>query len=405
MYILYTVKRKKVLTMEDFEVIDVVETNEPHINPKPKKSNKGLKQLFIGLGVVGLGFGGGIGGAYLYDTMNDNSGTTIVQSSAEPVSKKTDSGLTYAQIAEKAADSVVAIQTESKATGTFMQDYVTEGAGSGVIISEDGYIVTNHHVINGANKVSVTLKNGKTYNAKYIGSDEQSDLAVIKIEAEELSPATLGDSDKLSVGDSAVAIGNPLGTLGGTVTTGIISALDRELTIEGETMTLMQTNAAINPGNSGGGLFDSNGNLVGIVNAKSSGEDIEGLGFAIPVNDAKVVIEELIQNGYVSSRAKLGVSMVDIADEMSALRYGVGELGVYIAQVEKNSAASKADLKIGDRILSINGTEIKTSSDARKIIHEHKAGDQITITIERDNKQQDVLITLGESKNIDQNDF
>ena len=286
-----------------------------------------------------------------------------------------------------------------------MQDYITEGAGSGVIISKDGYIVTNHHVIDGASKVTVTLKNGKTYNAKYVGSDEQSDLAVIKIDADDLTPAALGDSHQLSVGDTAVAIANPLGTLGGTFTTGVISALDRELTIDGETITLMQTNAAINPGNSGGGLFDANGNLIGIVNAKSSGESIEGLGFAIPINDAKTVIEELLENGYVTTRAKLGVSMVDVEDEMTAMRYGVSSLGVYIAQVENGTAADEAGLKVGDQIIQMDGEEIDSASEAKKIIHAHKAGDQLKMIVKRDGKEMTITLTLGNSGNTDTNQF
>lgn len=401
--------------MKDFMIIEETNTQEekkdqqPEINQPIKKEkhkqNGTTKKLMIGIGIVGLSFGGGIGGAYCYNLLTNDSNTTIHTSSATPTSTKTTSGLSYSQIADKTMASVVAIQTESKTTGSFMQDYITEGAGSGVVISDDGYIVTNHHVINDATKVTVTLKNGKTFNAKYIGSDEQSDLAVIKIEADGLAPATLGDSEKLSVGDTAVAIGNPLGTLGGTFTTGVISALDRELTIQGESMTLMQTNAAINPGNSGGGLFDSNGNLIGIVNAKSSGENIEGLGFAIPINQAKIIIEELIQSGYVTSRAKLGVSMVDIEDEMTAMKYGVQDLGVYIADVEKNSAAKEAGIKRGDQIISIDGKEIKNSSDAKKAIHSHKAGEEVKLVVKRDDNELTITVILQSSGNTTKNKF
>lgn len=201
---------------------------------------------------------------------------------------------------------------------------VATGAGSGVILTADGYIVTNHHVVDGGSAFTVRTRSGDTYEASLVGSDSQTDLAVLKIDAEGLTPAVLGDSDKLVVGETAVAIGNPLGELGGTVTSGIISALSREITTSaGATMELLQTNAAINPGNSGGGLFNSSGELIGIVNAKSVGEDIEGLGFAIPINTAKSVIEDLISDGYVRGRIDTGFTVVDLTDQATALQYGV----------------------------------------------------------------------------------
>ena len=184
---------------------------------------------------------------------------------------------TIKSVVEQCADAVVEIQTESISSGgSLFQQYISSGAGSGVILTQDGYIVTNHHVIENATSILVRTRSGDEYNAQLIGSDQQSDLAVLKIDASGLTPAVLGDSTKLEVGDLAVVIGNPLGELGGTVTSGIISALDREVTIDGQVMTLMQTDAAVNPGNSGGGLFDANGDLVGIINAKSSGNNVEG---------------------------------------------------------------------------------------------------------------------------------
>ena len=177
---------------------------------------------------------------------------------------------------------MVAITTESVATDSWLRQYVTEGAGSGVIISEDGYIVTNNHVIDGASNIKVTLNDGTQVAAELISTDAQTDLAVIKIDKAGLPPVAFGDSAALNVGDLAVAIGNPLGTLAGSATEGIISGLEREITIDGRTMKLIQTSAAINPGNSGGGLFDQYGNLIGIVVAKSAGSEVEGLGFVIP---------------------------------------------------------------------------------------------------------------------------
>lgn len=182
-----------------------------------------------------------------------------------------------ADIVDETSPSVVEVFTETKQVSNWFQEYVTEGAGSGVVLSEDGYIVTNHHVIDGANTIKVRLSNGQAYTATLTGTDEKTDLAVLKINASGLKAAKLTDSTTVRVGDFVIAIGNPLGELGGTVTEGIISAKDREITIDGETMTLLQTSAAVNPGNSGGGLFNLSGELVGVVNAKSSGNDIEGL--------------------------------------------------------------------------------------------------------------------------------
>lgn len=198
------------------------------------------------------------------------------------------------------------ITTESVQTGSYFNQYVATGAGSGVIISADGYIVTNDHVISGANSIAVRLHDGTTLDAALVATDAKTDLAVIRVQAQELIPATLGTSADLVVGQPVVAIGNPLGRLGGTVTDGIISAKDRVISIDGEHMTLLQTNAAVNPGNSGGGLFDAQARLVGVVNSKSSGSDVEGLGFAIPIDTARPVIEQLITQGYGQRQAVAG---------------------------------------------------------------------------------------------------
>ena len=209
----------------------------------------------------------------------------------------TGSEMTVQEITAATLDSVVEIKTESVQTEVFLGQYVTEGAGSGVIIKSDGYIITNYHVIEGANKIIVTTTDEQQYAAQVIGADADNDIAVLKINAANLPAATMGNSDQLNVGDLAVAIGNPLGELGGTVTAGIISALDRSITIDGTTMSLLQTDTSINPGNSGGGLFNQYGQLIGVVVAKSSGSDVEGLGFAIPINTASRVAEQIIEHG------------------------------------------------------------------------------------------------------------
>ena len=292
-------------------------------------------------------------------------------------------------------DSVVEIQTETMSTNKLFAQAVESGAGSGVILSEDGYIVTNNHVIEGANTITVKTRDGKSYNAKLIGTDSSTDLAVIKIDATGLKPAVLGNSSELQVGDTAIAIGNPLGELGGTVTTGIVSALDREVTIDNQTMHLLQTNAAINPGNSGGGLFNDQGELIGIVNAKSSGSNIEGLGFAIPIDRAKDVITSLIDNGYVKGRASLGVTLTTgttnnpLSNESSTQ--------VYIIEVQEGSAAAKAGLQAGDQILKVDDTDVEEIADVKTAVNSHKAGETMNITILRDNSTQTIQVTLGEA--------
>lgn len=314
-------------------------------------------------------------------------GTTSIDSGSE---------LSAADIAAMAANSVVEITTETVTTDNWMQQYVTNGAGSGVIISQDGYIVTNNHVIDGANKITVRLKSGTTYSATLIGTDSKTDVAVLKIKASGLTPAVIGDSDSLKVGDTALAIGNPLGQLGGTVTEGIISALDRELVIDGKTMRLMQTDAAINPGNSGGGLFNEQGELIGIVVAKSSGSDVEGLGFAIPVNTAKSVAGELMQYGYVKGRIDTGMTFIDLTSTQKALMYGVGKLGVYVKSVESGSNAASAGFKSGDLITSVGSTKITNGTALTQAFEKYKVGDSVKITVERGGNSGQLTLKLGE---------
>lgn len=303
---------------------------------------------------------------------------------------------TVQNVAALAADSVVEITTESITTGNFMQQYVSSGAGSGVIITEDGYILTNNHVIEGASYISVTLTDQTTYEAELVGRDADLDVALIKINAEGLSEAAIGDSSQLLVGEPVVAIGNPLGQLGGTVTDGIISALDREITMNGRSMNLLQTNAAINPGNSGGGLFDDEGRLVGLVVAKSAGEDVEGLGFAIPINDVAAILEDLKEYGYTRNKVSLGVTLLDINTEQMAMMYGVRYIGTYIYSVEEGSPAHTAGLQPGDCILSINETEITSGEDVSSLLKEIHVGETMQFNLLRNGQQMTLQVTAGE---------
>lgn len=350
-----------------------------------------------------FGFAGGMAVAnYSEDTESTIASQLITNSENDSIAavatSSADSGgeLTVAEVASLTANSVVEITTETVTTDSWMQQYVTNGAGSGVIVSADGYIVTNNHVIDGANKITVRLKNETTYTATLVGTDSKTDIALLKISATGLTPAVIGDSEELQAGDTAIAIGNPLGQLGGTVTEGIISALDRELTIDGETMTLLQTDAAINPGNSGGGLFNDSGELIGIVVAKSSGSDVEGLGFAIPVNDAQEVANELMENGYVKGRVDIGMTFIDLTSAQNALMYGVNQLGVYVKSVDSDSNAASAGFKSGDLITYVGDTKITSAAVLTQALGEYSVGDTVKFTLIRSSNTGTISMKLAE---------
>ena len=314
------------------------------------------------------------------------------------ITKATGSEMTIQEIVASNENSVVAITTESMATDIWARQYVTSGAGSGVIYSEDGYILTNNHVIEGASTIKVTMHSGKEYDATLVAADNQSDIAVIKVNAKGLDPVTLNEEMKLSVGDLAVAIGNPLGTLAGTATEGIISGLERDITLEGKSMTLLQISASINPGNSGGGVFDQYGKLIGLVVAKSSGSDVEGLGFAIPADTVKKIADSLIKSGRVEGRPAAGITIVDLTSAQDAMQYGVSLTGVYIKEVTGDNA-KKAGLKAGDLVYMINKKEVTSSDMLINEIRSHKIGDKVTFTVVRDDKMHEIKVVLEEMKN------
>ena len=367
---------------------------------KPKKpASKGFVAAMLIVSILcsaALGFGGG----YLANNMNKTSSGSIninkVEASNTSSSGKSTANTT-SDIVKKTADSVGEIATEGVKTGSFAQQYVVKGAGSGVIISEDGYIITNHHVIDGANSVTVTLRDGNTsYTAAVIGSDSDNDIALLKVDAKGLTPATFGDSSKLAVGDYVVAIGNPLGELGGTVTDGIISALARDVTIEDQNMTLLQTNAQISPGNSGGGLFNANGELIGIVNAKDSATEVEGIAFAIPINNVLDIIDDLKSYGYVTGKIDLGMQLTDITSKDTAFYYGVNQTGCYVLSVTRGSNAETAGFTTGDLITKVNGTSVSTSADVEKALENSKVGDNVKFTVYRNGTTKDLSLILAE---------
>ncbi|MBQ3290955.1 MAG: trypsin-like peptidase domain-containing protein [Mogibacterium sp.] len=374
-------------------------TEPLHVRPVNERRyvTKGALVLCMILTMIVSSMLGAFLGANL-SRSSDNSQSQSLDSkdlSQLSLSDATDGDLTIAEIVKKNENAVVEILVSGTARDFFGQMQVTEGAGSGVIINDKGYIVTNYHVIQGANKVQVTLHNGETYPATIVGGSNENDIAVIKINATGLTVAEIGDSSTINVGDTAVAIGNPLGQLGGTATTGIISALDRRLTIDGRTLNLIQTDAAINGGNSGGGLFNSKGELIGIVDAKSSGVGIEGLAFAIPINSVADIINDLVENGKVSAKPAIGIMIQEVSKE-NAEYYNLESEGVYVARVTGENAQN-AGFQQGDRIVSFNGNEIKSSSDLISRVRECKAGDTATVVISRSGQQIEIKTVLEES--------
>jgi len=379
---------------------------------KPRKKKKEKKYVSRGVFVVCLilsfilssVLGGLIGGAIGIIAAQDGD-NLITRNDSElshlNLSDATGSELTVAEIVDKNEDAVVEIVVSGTAENMWGQLQLVQGAGSGVIVTEDGYIATNHHVIQGANKVEVTLHNGSKYAARIIGSDPSNDIAVIKIEAKDLTTVTIGDSSTVDVGDLAVAIGNPLGQLGGTATSGIISALDRTLEVEGTTLTLLQTDAAINGGNSGGGLFNSRGELIGIVESKASAVGVEGLAFALPINSVSEIIDDFIENGGKTTTAEptpaVGIVISDVSEE-NAQYYGLESAGVYIAQVTGQNAM-EAGFQEMDRIVSFNGKEISSTNEFISLVRKCKVGDTVTIVVSRNGKLIEIKTVLEELQN------
>ena len=377
---------------------------KPHKVKKPKKPRKPVSRGAIAIALAatmvfscGLGFGGGYFANKMNTTTSGSLNITKTSSNGNTTTaSSTSTANSTSEIVKKTADSVVEISTESVVTGSFAQQYVQQGAGSGVIISQDGYILTNNHVIDGANSVKVRLRDGTEYDATIIGSDASNDIALLKVNATGLSAATFGDSSRLAVGDYVVAIGNPLGELGGTVTDGIISALARKVTIENTQMTLLQTNAQVNPGNSGGGLFNANGELVGIVNAKQSATEVEGIAFAIPINNVLDILSDLKEYGYVTGKVDLGLDFTDITSDETAFYYGVNQTGCYVLSVDSGSNAEKAGITRGDLVTKVNDTDISTSDDITTALEKAEVGDTVTFTVSRRGTSKTISFVLEE---------
>ena len=301
--------------------------------------------------------------------------------------------------AKEVGPAVVGITNKAVARDWFNnQVQVEQGVGSGVIFRSDGYIVTNYHVIAGAQEIVVSLPDERSFTGQVIGADELTDLAVVKIDATDLKVAEFGNSDDIMVGEPAIAIGNPMGLeFQGSVTSGVISALNRTLDINERQLKLIQTDAAINPGNSGGALVNADGKVIGINSAKLAANGVEGMGFAIPINSVRAIVDELMSNGKVL-RPYIGVG---VFDKETAARQGYrlnAEKGVYVEEITLNGPADKAGIRRGDLILEIDGKEINKVGELRAVILEHKAGDTIRVKIERDGSKNDVDVVLEAAK-------
>lgn len=378
---------------------------------KPPKKNSatriiGFAAIILAAAILFTAIGGGLAYTFLNQngqTSNTTTANSNTQATTQAETTSLDDGnkhwsvveaatlpdgekkaLSIIDIAKQNKPAVVAINTTGTVPDFFGQDGSFEAAGSGFIVSADGYIVTNNHVLESAEKITVITDNGDVYTAKLIGTDVQNDLAVIKIEAQNLTYVIFGDSSTLQVGELAVAIGNPLGELSGSVTAGIISALDRQITLGNRTLNLLQTDAAINPGNSGGALFNSFGEVIGVNTAKTSETGIEGLGFAIPINDAKPIIESIVNYGYMKGRTIIGISTSDQPG------------GIYINLVEPGSPAEIAGLKQGDIIIAVNGKETLTINQLADIKATKLPGDSLELTILRNDNEMKITVILAE---------
>ncbi len=326
-----------------------------------------------GLG-VGCYYGGKTAGLAQSGSLEPQKITTYVSTDSQIYNST-------AEVVSAVADTVVEIQTESVTT-QWGQQYVVSGAGSGVIVSKSEttyYIITNNHVIAGANEITVTTRKGDDYIATLVATDDSADIAVVMISSEQqLSVAVWGDSDELNIGDDLIAIGNPLGSLGGTVTKGILSAAGRTITVGNFAMTLLQTDTAINPGNSGGGLFNMRGELIGIVNAKTTDEEIEGICFAIPGNAARSVYNDLVTYGYINGRATLNLELAE-----GSVSAGLGAQSQNIVYVVSASNASADTFKQYDRIYKINGVQISSILEYNIALSKINVGDSITVEVYR----------------------
>ena len=379
---------------------DPVVTNTP---AQPKKHHRGIGRvvaLILSCAVISAACG--FGGAILAQNGSRTGKTTVQQSSrtATTVSVKKVDGQTLmspAEVYASTVNSVVSINCSAVSTNIFGQQTESASSGSGFIYTADGYIVTNQHVIANASSINVTLYNGDTYPATLVGSDSDYDVAVLKIDAKDLPAVTLGNSTDVNVGDTVMAIGNPLGELTFSMSSGIVSCVNRAINVEGTPFNMIQVDASINPGNSGGPLMNLYGEVVGIVSAKYSSyadTTVEGLGFAIPINDVQSIISDIMENGSVTDKAYMAITAGTMTQQMAA-QYKINATeGVFVYSVEDGGAGDKAGLKLGDVITKLNDTQITSMEDLSAAKKGFKAGDTVTLTVLRDGQEITTQLTF-----------
>lgn len=370
---------------------------------QPKKHHGGVGRvvaLILSCAVISAACG--FGGAILAQNSSRTGKTTVQQSNrtAATVNVKKVDGQTLmspAEVYASTVNSVVSINCSAVSTNIFGQQTESASSGSGFIYTADGYIVTNQHVVANASSINVTLYNGDTYPATLVGSDSDYDVAVLKIDAKDLPAVTLGSSTDVNVGDTVMAIGNPLGELTFSMSQGIVSCVNRAINVEGTPFNMIQVDASINPGNSGGPLMNLYGEVVGIVSAKYSSyadTTVEGLGFAIPINDVQSIISDIMENGSVTDKAYMAITAGTMTQQMAA-QYKINATeGVFVYSVEDGGAGDKAGLKLGDVITKLNDTQITSMEDLSAAKKNFKAGDTVTLTVLRDGQEITTQLTF-----------
>ena len=371
----------------------------PAVSKKPSFWHKtGVKITALLLACAVVGGAAGYGGAAL-----SKSGKTTIQQSnrtAQEVTVKKVTGqalMSPAEVYASTVNSIVSINCSAVSTNIFGQRVESASSGSGFVITQDGYIVTNHHVISGASSVTVTMYDGTEYPATVVGSDSDYDVAVLKIDATGLQPVTLGSSEDVNVGDTVLAIGNPLGELTFSMSQGIVSCCDRAINVDGTPFNMIQVDASINPGNSGGPLMNLYGEVVGIVSAKySSYSDttVEGLGFAIPIGDVQAIITDIMENGQVTDKPSFGITAGTMTEQMAAQYQIEQKNGAFVYSVNKGGAGEKAGLRMGDVITKVDSTDIASMEDLTAAKKGHKAGDTVTVTYFRDGSSHTTSLTF-----------
>ncbi|MBE6940052.1 MAG: PDZ domain-containing protein [Ruminococcaceae bacterium] len=371
------------------------------IRPTRKKPTAAMKVTALVLVCALVGGICGFGGSVLADRMG--LGTATLQESGRTVSeveiKKVDGQtlMTPAEVYAATVNSAVSINVSSVSTNIFGQKVESASSGSGFIITEDGYIATNHHVVSGASTINVTLYNGDTYPAKLVGSESDYDLAVLKVEAKDLQAVVMGDSASLNVGDSVLAVGNPLGELTFSMSQGIISSCNRAINVDGTPFNMIQVDCSINPGNSGGPLVNLYGETIGIVSAKySSYSDtaVEGLGFAIPIGDVQALIVDIMENGQVTNKAYLSINAGTMTEQMAS-QFGIDITeGVFVYSVKDGGAGDKAGLRLGDVITKVEDKKITSMSDLTAAKKNYRAGDTVSMTVYRDGEYITLSVTF-----------